>query len=66
MALIATLSHFLELEAELEFLRYGHDAVLMEGQVDALWILPCLASDLLASHVLPSVAQEPPDGMGEY
>jgi hypothetical protein len=63
--LIATLSHFLELEAELELLESRHNAVLTKDQVDALWILARPSSDLLASHVLPSVALDPPNGMGE-
>jgi hypothetical protein len=42
-----------------------HNAVLTKDQVDALWILARPSSDLLASHVLPSVALDPPNGMGE-
>jgi hypothetical protein len=34
-----TLSHFSELEAELELLEYWCSTVLTEDQVDALWIL---------------------------
>jgi hypothetical protein len=64
LALVVALSHFPELEAEIELLRSGHNAALTEDQVDALWILACLASDLLASHALPSVAHGIPDGAG--
>jgi hypothetical protein len=34
--LVTTLLHFLELEAELELLRFGHNATLTEDQVDGL------------------------------
>jgi hypothetical protein len=64
-ALVDTLSHFPELEAELEILRFGRNTALMEDQVDALWILACPATDLLASHILPSVARGTVDGAGE-
>jgi hypothetical protein len=64
-ALVTALSHFLELEAELELLGSGRNTVLPEDQVDALWILVRPASDSQASHVLPSVARSPPDGVGE-
>jgi hypothetical protein len=57
---VAALSHFLELE----MLMSGRNAVLTEDQVDALWILARLASNLLASYVLPSVAHNPPGGAG--
>jgi hypothetical protein len=63
-ALITTLSHFLELEVELELLGSGHNATLTEDQVDALWLLAHQISDLLALHVLPLVARGPPDGAG--
>jgi hypothetical protein len=63
--LVATLSHFPELEIELGLLRSTHDVGLTEDQVDAIWIHVRPASDSLASHVLPSVARGPPDGAGE-
>jgi hypothetical protein len=63
--LVATLSHFLKLEAELELLGSRCNMALTEDQVDALWILARLALNLLESHVLPSVARNPPDGAGE-
>jgi hypothetical protein len=65
-ALVTTLSHFLELEAELELLGSSHNAALMKDQVDALWIMLRPSSDLLALHVLPSVVCGPPDGAGEW
>jgi hypothetical protein len=36
-ALVATLSHFLEMKSELELLGCGHNADLTEDQADALW-----------------------------
>jgi hypothetical protein len=63
--LAATLSHFSELGLELELLGSGHSADLTEDQVDALWTQVHPASDLLASHVPPSVARGPPDGAVE-
>jgi hypothetical protein len=64
-ALVMVLSHFPELEDELELLGSGPDAVLMKDRVDALWILARLALDLLASYILHSVTHSPPDGLGE-
>jgi hypothetical protein len=63
--LVTTLSHFLELEAELELLGSGHNVAQMEDRGDALWILARSASNLLVSHVLPSVVHGPPYGAGE-
>jgi hypothetical protein len=63
--LVATLSHYLKLEAELELLGSRCNMALTEDQVDALWILARPALNLLESHVLPSVARNPPDGAGE-
>jgi hypothetical protein len=36
-ALVATVSHFPELDADLEVLRSRHNVGLTEGEVDALW-----------------------------
>jgi hypothetical protein len=36
-ALVATVSHFLELHADLEVLRSRHSAGMIEDEVDALW-----------------------------
>jgi hypothetical protein len=65
LALVTALSHFSELEAKLELLGSSSNAALMEDHVDALWILARLASDLLASHILPLIACAPPYGAGE-
>jgi hypothetical protein len=64
-ALVTTLSHFLELEAGLELLGSKLNAVLTEEQVDVFWILACSTSASLVSHILPSVAHSPHEGMGE-
>jgi hypothetical protein len=63
--LVVFLSHFLELEAKLELLRSRNNTALTNNRVDALWILARPTSDLLASHVLPSIARGPPDGTEE-
>jgi hypothetical protein len=63
--LIAALWHFPELEPVLGMLRSSCNVTLMEDQVDALWILARLASNLLAPHVLPSVTRGSPDGVRE-
>jgi hypothetical protein len=62
--LVAALSHFLELEPELELLRSGHNVELMEDQADALWTRVRATSNSLAPHVLPSVTHNPPDAVG--
>jgi hypothetical protein len=59
------LSHFLELEPQLELLSSVRNTALMEDQVDALLALACAALDLLASHFLPSAAHGPRHGVGE-
>jgi Trp operon repressor len=63
--LVATMSHFLELDADLEVLESDHFTGLTEDEVDALWSRVRVASDLLASHVPSSVARHPPDSVGE-
>jgi hypothetical protein len=65
LPLISALSHFPELVAKLEVLRIGCNMGLMEDRMGALWIQACPASDSLASHILPSVARGPPNGVGE-
>jgi hypothetical protein len=64
-ALVTALSHFLELEPQLELLGSVRNTALMEDQVDALLALACPALDLLASHFLPSAAHGPRHGVGE-
>jgi hypothetical protein len=66
LAFVVALSHIPELEPELELLRSERNEYLMEDQVDALETRVHVASDSLASCVLPSVARNPPDGIGEY
>jgi hypothetical protein len=61
LALTATLSHF----PELELLGSGHNANLIEGQMDALWTQTHQASESLMLSVHPSVAHNSPDGAGE-
>jgi hypothetical protein len=63
--LVATLSHFLELKSEMEFLGSRCNADLTKDQVDALWPLVDVASDSLASLVPSSVARDPLDGAWE-
>jgi hypothetical protein len=60
-ALVATLSHFLELQTELELLRSGRIVDLTEDQADALSPLMSAASDSLASLIPSSVARDPPN-----
>jgi hypothetical protein len=55
----AVMSHFLELEAELEVLGSGRSTDLTEDETDALWTLVHAASDSLVLHV----AHNPPDYM---
>jgi hypothetical protein len=63
--LVATLSHFSEIGTELELLMSGRNMDLTEDLVDALWTQAHLASDLLASFILSSVARGSPNGTGE-
>jgi hypothetical protein len=63
--LVVALSHFPELETELELLRSGHNVDLTEDHVDALWIQACPTLNSLSSHILPSIAHNPLDGAGE-
>jgi hypothetical protein len=55
----AVVSHFLELEAELEVLGSGRSTDLTEDETDALWTLVHAASDSLVLHV----SHNPPDYM---
>jgi hypothetical protein len=52
-ALVAALSHFLELKSELEMLGSRSNANLTEDQAYALLTRVRVASDSLASHVPP-------------
>jgi hypothetical protein len=62
---VTALSHFSELEVELEVLGSRLHVDLTEDQAGALRIQACPASNSLVSHVLPLVARATPDGMGE-
>jgi hypothetical protein len=64
-ALVVVVSHFLELEADLDVLRFGRIVGLIDDEVDALWSHVCVAADSLVSHVPSSVARNPPDGLRE-
>jgi hypothetical protein len=64
-ALVPTVSHFLELKTELEVLRSGRNADLIEDEANALWTQVHVTSDSLASYVPSSIAHNPPDGVGE-
>jgi hypothetical protein len=63
--LVAAVSHFLELETELEVLGFGHSVDLIEDKLDVVWTRVHVALDSLASHVPSSIARNPPDGVGE-
>jgi hypothetical protein len=61
--LVAILSHFLELEIELELLESRRGADLSDDQADVLWPLVSMASDSLVSLVPSSLACDSPDNM---
>jgi hypothetical protein len=63
--LVAALLHFLELDTELVLLEFEHNVDLTEDQVDAFWTWVRAASQSLASHILPSIAHNPLDDVGE-
>jgi hypothetical protein len=63
--MVAAVSHFPEVDADLEVLRSGRNAGLTEGEVDALWSRVHKTIDSLASHVPSSIARNPPDSEGE-
>jgi hypothetical protein len=64
-ALVVAVSHFLELDTDLEVVGSGRNASLTKGEVDALWSWVCTAADSLASHVPSLVAHNPPDSVRE-
>jgi hypothetical protein len=64
-SLVASLSHFPELNFELELLRSGRNVDLTEDQTDSLWTQVHVALDSLASHIPSSVTRSPPDSAGE-
>jgi hypothetical protein len=63
--LVAALSHFPELNFELELLGSGRNADLIEDQADALWTQVRAALNSLASHVPSLVARNHPNDAGE-
>jgi hypothetical protein len=63
-ALVSVVSHFLELDADLEVHVYERNVGLTEDKVDALWSRVRAVTISLASHVPPSVARNPPDSAG--
>ena len=60
-SLVVTLSHFPELEAELELLGSGRDAETSEAELDRLWEVTGPAAERLAGNVSASTARCPPD-----
>jgi hypothetical protein len=60
-ALVTILSHFPDLEPELELHGFGHDADLSDDCLGALWPLASVASDSLVSLVPSLLARDPPD-----
>jgi hypothetical protein len=64
-ALVVALSHFPELESELELLGSERDADLRNDQADALWPLVSASSNSLASLIPSSFAHDPPDDTEE-
>jgi hypothetical protein len=58
----AILSHFPELEPELELLRSGYNADLMKDEMEAFWTRTRRASKSLSLRVPSSAAHSPPDG----
>jgi hypothetical protein len=65
MPLTAILSHFLELELELDLLGSGYNANLTKDEMEVFWTQTRRASESLSSRVPPSVAHGPPDGVRE-
>jgi hypothetical protein len=61
----STMSHFLELDADMEVLESGHSVGLTDDEVDALWSCVHPVVDSLASRVPSSVARNHSYGMGE-
>jgi hypothetical protein len=64
-ALVATVLHFLKLDADLEVLKFRRNGGLTEGKVYTLWSWVHTAVDSLALHIPSSVGHNPPDSTGE-
>jgi hypothetical protein len=65
LALTAVLSHFPELEIELDLLGSGSNADLSCDEMETLWTRTRQASESLSWWVPPSAAHSPPDDAGE-
>jgi hypothetical protein len=65
LALIIALSHFPEVEPKLELHGPGHNADLIESQLDAHWARTRRASNSLLSSVLSSDSRNSPDDSGK-
>jgi hypothetical protein len=63
--LVTAVSHFGELDADLEVLESECNAGLMEGEVDTLWSQVHVAVKSLASHIPSLVACNPLDSTRE-
>jgi hypothetical protein len=64
--MVAVVSHFPELDTDLEVLGSRCSMGLTSDEVDALWSHVRAATDSLTSHIPSSVARNPPDDAGEY
>jgi hypothetical protein len=65
LALAVAMSHFPELEVELDLFGSGHKADPMEDQVEALWTQTHQALESLVALIPPSVGHGSLDDMGE-
>jgi hypothetical protein len=65
LALTAALSHFPELEDELDLLGSGYNVDLSNNEMETLWARTRRASESLSSCVPPSTAHSPPNGVRE-
>jgi hypothetical protein len=59
------MSHFLDLDADLEVLGFRRSTGLTEDEVDVVWSWVRVATDSLVLHVPSSVACNPLDSAGE-
>jgi hypothetical protein len=65
LALTTILSHFHEVEVELDLLGSGDNAGLLCDKMETLWTRTHRALESLSSQVPPSTAPSPPDHAGE-
>jgi hypothetical protein len=59
------MSHFPELDADLEVLGFRRSTGLIEDEVDVVWSWVRAVADSLVLHVPSSMACNPPDSAGE-